>query len=133
MTDRLEEIRKRCDAATPGPWKYPGCLEKKIAIAKDPSNAEFIAHSREDIPYLLEQLDHSIAIADSNIALSEELEYKDEKITKLQGMLVQLTTTALAEHFKSGDALKKLEVAKAENDLLEKGLRNVRKAKKVQT
>jgi hypothetical protein len=69
---RLEEIRKRCDEASEGPWKaHPGgpvggrdewrFIGPVIghgwidndSVYCEPEDAEFIAHSREDIPYLL--------------------------------------------------------------------------------
>lgn len=74
MTDyakRLEEIRARCEAATPGPWiihvgfdrfsTNPGCygayLEfgdyNVLASAMSDETKQFIAHSRSDIPWLL--------------------------------------------------------------------------------
>lgn len=78
--DRLAEIRARCDAATPGPWKSTAHTEdehepidrvlgpkvREIAIinpyggfGNDEWNrtifdGEFIAHAREDIPFLLD-------------------------------------------------------------------------------
>ena len=90
MTDRLEEIRARAEAATPGPWRWRGLLAAKgseqtyagypqrvfgrntdpvdtspalIAETFDghsdtaPPNADFIAHAREDIPYLLAEIE----------------------------------------------------------------------------
>ena len=80
---RLDEIRARCDAATDGPWKWGGPAHGNdgnlphlrdlhgndlcdfgsagayIDYGTPPSaeDAAFIAHSREDVPWLLEQLD----------------------------------------------------------------------------
>ena len=76
MTDRIDEIRARCEAATRGPWrtKHPryGGDDIKIydnnawakgltpfAVVEDDgiySNADFIAHAREDIPWLLAEV-----------------------------------------------------------------------------
>lgn len=47
LEQRLKEIKDRCDAATPGPWK----LHRVVNKLKD---HEFIAHARQDIPMLLE-------------------------------------------------------------------------------
>ena len=76
---RVDEIRARAEAATRGPWSAiegPGehwyvCDEgESIASisANDGSNedqrqpdAEFIAHAREDIPWLLAELDKARA------------------------------------------------------------------------
>ena len=65
----FEAIRKRADAATPGPWEanwLDDCfIEPRICVIpangcydydKFEANSEFIAHAREDIPYLLSQL-----------------------------------------------------------------------------
>ena len=70
MTDRIDEIRVRCEVATAGPWKdcrrldgVPTVANKNIRICDAYKNnkqqwadAEFIAHAREDIPYLLYRL-----------------------------------------------------------------------------
>ena len=61
----LEEIRKRCDAATEGPWEQEDCRENHIAtatgmdIAHAPKqiNAQFIAHARTDVPALLAEVE----------------------------------------------------------------------------
>lgn len=83
MTDRIAEITARCEVATPGPWEwrynsrndygveaeslkgvitlediypgYPECGEHLIMDIGTP-DADFIAQSREDVPYLLSQL-----------------------------------------------------------------------------
>ncbi|MED3650001.1 hypothetical protein [Heyndrickxia sporothermodurans] len=62
--EQLEAIRKRAEAATEGPWEldeddfglwnrngrnYIGSIGKSMAD----SDAEFIAHAREDVPALL--------------------------------------------------------------------------------
>jgi|GEM_PF-3101132 len=71
---KLEEIRERAEKATAGPWEFsikdrknsePRNLievnreEDKLNIIQDVwgrEDAEFIAHARQDIPYLLEAL-----------------------------------------------------------------------------
>lgn len=86
---RLQEIKERCEKATPGPWTGPRYANDSIyakhhhgterAVAKTflqtccagndevsfPywENAEFIAHSREDIPWLVSQLEKAIELA----------------------------------------------------------------------
>lgn len=79
--DRLSEIRARCEAATPGPWfNFGGWLihtetdvehngiphEKTIGSVKA-QNAAFIAHARDDIPYLLSRLEKAEAERDAVI------------------------------------------------------------------
>ena len=71
MDNKLDEIRQRTEAATDGPWerfdtpdyaeihvlggKEAGFLP--VALAGEAYNANFIAHAREDIPYLLSEVD----------------------------------------------------------------------------
>ena len=72
MTDRIEEIRARVEAATPGPWERKGDIiwheyEPNEPFSGPPlvvrddhiagGNADFIAHVREDIPYLLARIE----------------------------------------------------------------------------
>ena len=69
MTDEeLDAIRKRCEAATPGPWYWwmserpPFALGNDqdvnigVEVAKIP-DAEFVAAARADIPALLAEVD----------------------------------------------------------------------------
>jgi hypothetical protein len=70
---RLAAIQARADAATPGPWTYapgrdphsadpyaregdlygPSYVPIPDSGAFEPADMEFVAHAREDIPYLL--------------------------------------------------------------------------------
>ena len=71
--DRLEEIRQRTEAATPGPWdsktnRHPECNGEPWGWISGASgnitwsgsagkaNADFIAHSRDDMEYLLSEV-----------------------------------------------------------------------------
>jgi len=68
--DRLDEIRAIAEAATPGPWfnfgdwmihtepdvEHNGIMGKKTIGTVKAENADFIAHSREDVTYLLEEI-----------------------------------------------------------------------------
>lgn len=73
---RLREIRRRCEKATPGPWDdkeelairggeprreivwcYPPDLERWEEAATELADSEFIAAARNDVPWLLEQVD----------------------------------------------------------------------------
>lgn len=67
-SEHIAEIRKRCEAATPGPWWTCGgvCVASKghEGLSLEDVNGDtqeedfdFIAHSREDIPWLLSQLE----------------------------------------------------------------------------
>lgn len=67
---RLEQIRKRADAAEPGPWMvgdesptHEGMFvvsceggEGDVTDYIDRPEAEFIAHAREDVPWLLDRI-----------------------------------------------------------------------------
>jgi len=72
VDERLLAIQARCEAATPGPWKViekgntvPSVAVVSVAYDTRPQeticpnmstktdNADFIAHARQDIPYLL--------------------------------------------------------------------------------
>jgi hypothetical protein len=62
--DREQEIRARAEAATPGPWRSAEATDSFVSqvlaadgrtlgrVAAD-DNATFMAHAREDVPWLL--------------------------------------------------------------------------------
>ncbi len=104
---RLAQIRERCDKASPGPWeaeqgkptdhyswvrhvKTDGELSIQIQHIAGTAgrlviaDAEFVAHAREDIPWLLERIgllelvivadrDRTMAIEERNTALARQL------------------------------------------------------------
>ena len=87
--DRLTEIRQRTEAATPGPWdsktnRHPECNGEPWGWISGASgnitwsgsagkaNADFIAHSREDIPYLLSEVDRLNALHKREIIITGE-------------------------------------------------------------
>lgn len=80
MNERLEQIRQRLQAATPGPWRANTRFDNEIYIETGPINAPeqmcrfiggsvypqyvmrdatFIAHAPEDVAWLLEQLERA--------------------------------------------------------------------------
>jgi len=78
--ERLAEIRARCWAATPGPWHVcergfydecdvtgpePGAIRGQYAKFAD---AAFVAAAREDIPFLLVEIDRLMAERDGEQA-----------------------------------------------------------------
>lgn len=91
-SERLDEIRRRCEAATPGPWEaiqdwYDGPLAQVVCgtsgivcgvshkdrlIDEEASIATFIAHARDDIPWLLSQL------ASEQAAAAEAVQERDK-------------------------------------------------------
>ncbi|MBF8238890.1 hypothetical protein I1A23_06635 [Bacillus subtilis] len=65
---KLEEIRQRADAATEGPWRIgkqsPNGLNNigtigglLTAQTTDEDDAIYIAHARQDIPWLISEID----------------------------------------------------------------------------
>ena len=68
-TDRIAEIRARADAATPGPWEAKRNARRGnttvildpdgqfVAHYVNPTDAEFLAAARQDIPHLLDLID----------------------------------------------------------------------------
>lgn len=61
---RIEEIKERCEKATQGEWKVVAnksfgvqSENKNIACCFRAENEQFIAHARQDIPYLLAELE----------------------------------------------------------------------------
>lgn len=72
MQNKLKEIQDRANKATIGPWVYMGETKPyegmvlssgnidricgTVGLDDRPNDMEFIAHSREDIPYLLAAL-----------------------------------------------------------------------------
>ena len=87
---RLEEIRARAQVATPGPWKsYAGDViiygvdwyepvicgssntPRGFSVAEP--DLDFIAHAREDVPWLLEQMSNLTRERDTALALVERV------------------------------------------------------------
>ena len=108
--DKLDEIRQRTEAATPGPWavKVKGNAVEShqvmssgngpvcSAISPKTKNAQFIAHSREDIPYLLSEVDRlekgwqeALALANTNARLFDEATARAEKAEAERDAAVQ--------------------------------------------
>ena len=70
----LDEIKKRCEAATPGPWnkRYEKKLyeiyldadsEYNLGLVDKKDNADFIAHARQDVPALIAEVERLTAWA----------------------------------------------------------------------
>ena len=82
--DRLEEIRQRAEAATPGTWKTVTHEEystvdvdeqggENIAMVGSAiADADFIANAREDIPHLLSEVDRLNALHKREIIITGE-------------------------------------------------------------
>jgi len=100
--EQIEEIRKRAEAATPGPWfreygdvKTNGVTDRKYDEAEtiaemyhDDDDAEFIAKARQDIPALLahiERLDAYIVHLGEQVESDKEVKfgyYNENKMFK---------------------------------------------------
>ena len=75
--EERDEIRKRADAATPGPWivekdRYSATVltsecDEYIIFDCHTTDAEFISHAREDVPRLLDALEAAEAERDALI------------------------------------------------------------------
>lgn len=104
--ERLEQIKARAAAATPGPWEAwdtgdppaedearawivtPASLHLATLYAGDPSaNATFAAHAREDIPALLNEIDRlheevrgQRAVAKMNTRVAEAAYRREDKV-----------------------------------------------------
>lgn len=80
--ERLRQIRERAEKATPGPWTNDGCdisdpIGRRICFIRDDDDADFMAHTREDIPALLaevERLRERLADMARDTIVSFELE-----------------------------------------------------------
>lgn len=85
MTDeQLAAIRARANAATPGPWtSYEKNPTDEYYASCFPADEEFIGHSREDIPALLDEVER---LRTENERLRAELE-------TVRGLLAEGRTT----------------------------------------
>lgn len=97
---RLAEIKARCEAATAGPWEFglgtsdpfpdpPGgiwCVESShlewickslfpTRSSQSKANMAFIAHARQDVPWLMEQVERLTRERDEAVQAKEAAEY----------------------------------------------------------
>ena len=131
---RIEEIKARVEAATPGPWEFS---EPNLIVAGDPDDpgwwgevasvsdsyfnntvdADFIAHARADVPYLLDELADSfpktwsglMAFVDHYYPRDIFTESDDQPGSRIVWLLRQLATT----NQERDEALARVERAKA--------------------
>lgn len=80
---QIEEIRAKERAATPGPWWHTppvatieqriidydgtGMVRTKIGTIDCPEDAQFVAHARQDVPALLDEIDRLRGLLDSAV------------------------------------------------------------------
>ena len=89
MSDRIEEIKARCEVATPGPWvivvlgntvkslqviSHGVCAKICSGMSPKKRDAHFIANAREDIPFLLGEIDNLKMMLDAAVAGQEVLQ-----------------------------------------------------------
>ena len=93
---KLDEIKARLKAATPGPWKHIetcGCSGEvtifecyderdRLPVPQVVNNAEFIAHAPEDVAWLIKELEkavqHRAALMDgieANMFIHQEVQW----------------------------------------------------------
>ncbi len=115
---RIKEIQDRVDKATAGPWIYlfgdnyvytkleDGCRGMAISrvdYGNQQDNAKFIAHARQDLPFLLaalqeaqaenKKLCYTLDIAgEENCTLSNVISSKEDKIAELEEELQMAET-----------------------------------------
>lgn len=107
MSIDLEAIEARLKAATPGPWiNRPEksfnvqSVNKNIASCFRTENADFIAHSREDIPALLAEVER----LNAELYPEKELEEQRAKRWEAEKRLLQKTREQLASVTAERDA-----------------------------
>lgn len=92
MTDRMEKIRKRWEATTPGKWELEVAryvsvyapTEYKICSLLSEPDAEFIVNAREDIPWLLAELER---LKETNKALENDNYNAEMNLSRLTELL----------------------------------------------
>jgi hypothetical protein len=107
MTTRLDEIRKRVEQATPGPWErsdfahavddtfevksrgklYQNGYPSLVASEADRRDANFIAHAREDIPWLIAEVERL------QMELAEARKQRDHEATRRASAFKELERT----------------------------------------
>ena len=108
MTDRIEEIRARHQAATPGPWgtsrdlngtytiKHGTYITREDGFGSDGdvavlagdeqaaySNGSFIARAREDVPYLLDRVAELEALLALQTRESQEADQQSASVDRV--------------------------------------------------
>lgn len=76
---RLDEIRERLAAATPGAWRYKGfggVMSSRFGLIADnierADDGEFIANARDDIAYLLAEVERLRGLVLSGVPFFED-------------------------------------------------------------
>ena len=125
--ERLAEMRQRAEAATPGPWAQGmvgdsvinevdcsatfGFIEVNAELSDDGnfgvSDADFIAHARQDIPDLLAEVERLSAERDAERSLREEyqikLAFRSGDISRLRAVIEEAREMLAAPIEHEGD------------------------------
>lgn len=151
---RIDEIRARCEAATPGPWRILSAGDDRIIVSRDNTlaitctrnqerNADIIAHARQDIPDLLAALeeaekDHRISRELLVFATARETELADRanellrdrnRLTaRVEALEADIDQRQKYQQLCDSNTLKTLEIANEEIAQLEAELDRYRQA-----
>jgi hypothetical protein len=131
--ERINEIKARLEAATPGPWEndhancvgvyknegweFDICECESICTENANANADFIAHAPDDIAYLLAENERMRAEFKETVQLLTDVTTKYETSVKLHGETIKLLNKAEEEKSNLRAALEK---AEAERDAYKK-------------
>ena len=106
--ERLGAIKKRCNESTPGPWivgKHPKVVTAPCPCCGDicectqygPGegprnyNSEFIAHAREDVPWLMAEIERLRMAKHNKVAGNEHVKWIDaQRIKELEAEIKRL-------------------------------------------
>ncbi len=103
--NRIEEITARHEAATAGPWEVSPAGHifsdplKPIAFVGGNDNqadadAAFIAHARQDIPFLLDEIERLNAQLIDYYHMSKTIDGQQNQNKRLRGIIEKLTARA---------------------------------------
>lgn len=88
--NRINEIRERLEEATPGPWiEYDAKVyvergSVKIALPMGRKDAEFIAHTSEDIRFLIDEIER---LQEENKLQEGIIQLKDQRMQRYRKAL----------------------------------------------
>lgn len=127
----MDKIEQRCNAATPGPWKYTprGTIighSKTEVCSNARVDAEFITHAREDIPRLITLARRAVAAEAENELLQHqkegvvaEAEYWQKRAKILYREVVRQEQAVGQGYFARDSLVKEIERLRTENDARE--------------
>jgi hypothetical protein len=137
MSDRTDKIRERAEKATPGPWRheddhegstmgfvgaqhpeYPTITTRIFDVCGDSGqayeDAQFIAHARTDIPYLLAEVS----------SLESQLKQAQEELAKWKYAAGRITNVSVKFSTKLSETLNRAESAESRLQAVSQALRS---------